>query len=357
MLHANRYFRDLLQLPAGDLNEGPSFLQHLSLAGRILVQTKLGPQLLVVGELHEIALDLVRLDGERVPVILNLTQGRDPDGAPGEIRLALFRAAAKRAYEAEVPKAREEAVAARVARRAAEQARGDFLANISHEIRTPLNGVIGVTAVLGSTGLDASQQAMVAMIEDSGRTLERLVSDLLDLSKIDAAQMTIEQHRFDLHDVLSAAVEPFRVQAQEKGLSLVARLAPDCRIQVEGDSVRLKQVVSNLLSNAVKFTETGSVEVRAVLHEAPHEGRCRLKLEVSDTGVGFDSETAAQLFQRFRQADNSITRRFGGSGLGLAISRDLLELMGGDISAESQPGRGSTFRVNLPLVRLGELVA
>ena len=139
--NANSYARDLLQLAPEALDAPPSFLRSLSVAGRIFVQTKLGPQLIVVGEVQEIALDLVRADGARVPAILNFAQRPGPEGAPGDIRIALFRAAAKRAYEAEVPKAREEALAARIAGRAAEQAKGDFLANISHEIRTPFNGV------------------------------------------------------------------------------------------------------------------------------------------------------------------------------------------------------------------------
>jgi signal transduction histidine kinase len=354
---ANRYFRALLDPGPEALPEAPRFLQFLSLAGRVLVQTKLGPQLIVLGELQEIALDLLRADGERVPVILNATQRRSPDGVPGEIRIAMFRAAAKRAYEAEVPKAREDALAAHVAKRAAEQVKGDFLANISHEIRTPLNGVIGVASVLAGTSMDASQRQMVAMIEDSGRTLERLVSDLLDLSKIDAAQMRIEPHPFDLHMTLVQALEPSRVQAQNKGLRFTMRLDDSTRGEFQGDSVRLKQVLANLASNAVKFTPAGSVEIAARIDRQLSSEVDRLEVEVRDTGVGFDGAVAAQLFQRFRQADNSTTRMFGGSGLGLAISRDLVELMGGSIDAESEPGRGSVFRLRLPVERSAELVA
>jgi len=354
---ANRYFRALLDLGPEALPEAPRFLQFLSLAGRVLVQTKLGPQLIVLGELQEIALDLLRADGERVPVILNATQRRSPDGVPGEIRIAMFRAAAKRAYEAEVPKAREDALAAHVAKRAAEQVKGDFLANISHEIRTPLNGVIGVASVLAGTSMDASQRQMVAMIEDSGRTLERLVSDLLDLSKIDAAQMRIEPHPFDLHMTLVQALEPSRVLAQNKGLRFTMRLDDSTRGEFQGDSVRLKQVLANLASNAVKFTPAGSVEIAARIDRQLSSEVDRLEVEVRDTGVGFDGAVAAQLFQRFRQADNSTTRMFGGSGLGLAISRDLVELMGGSIDAESEPGRGSMFRLRLPVERSAELVA
>jgi signal transduction histidine kinase len=205
--------------------------------------------------------------------------------------------------------------------------------------------------------MDASQREMVAMIEDSGRTLERLVSDLLDLSRIDAAQMRIEPHPFDLHLALVQALEPSRVLAQNKGLRFTTRLDDSTRGEFQGDSVRLKQVLANLASNAVKFTPAGSVEIAASIDRQLSSEVDRLEVEVRDTGVGFDAAVAAQLFQRFRQADNSTTRMFGGSGLGLAISRDLIELMGGSIDAESEPGEGSVFRLRLPLERSAELVA
>ena len=243
-----------------------------------------------------------------------------------------------------------EMAAAREAAEAANRAKSDFLANMSHEIRTPLNGVIGVAAALGKTELTADQREMVGLIERSGVTLERLVSDVLDFSKIEAGRLDIEQRVFDLRGELDGLLELFQLRAQEKGLSFPVEHGEAARGDFLGDSVRIKQVLGNLLSNAVKFTAAG--EVRVNIHvEDPPGTTSTLVLEVHDTGVGFDAAFAGQLFQRFSQADETITRRFGGTGLGLSITHALVELMGGEIEATSEPGRGSRFRIVLPLPR------
>ena len=239
--------------------------------------------------------------------------------------------------------------AARAAAEAANRAKSDFLANMSHEIRTPLNGVIGVAAALAGTGLDPGQREMVELISTSGNTLERLVSDILDLTKIEAGRIEIEARPFDLRAELEGVFELFRLRADEKGLAFPVDLGPDVRGEFVGDSVRLKQVVANLLSNAVKFTSRGEVAVAARLQQTGEAAPATLVLEVRDSGVGFDEAFAKRMFQRFSQADASITRQFGGTGLGLSISRTLVEMMGGTLTATSVPGRGSTFRMELPL--------
>jgi signal transduction histidine kinase/ActR/RegA family two-component response regulator len=242
--------------------------------------------------------------------------------------------------------------AARDAAEAANRAKGDFLANMSHEIRTPLNGVIGVVAALSRTELTPAQREMVSLIESSGVTLERLVSDVLDFSKIEAGHLEIEMRAVDLRAELDAVIEVFHIKADEKALGFPVTYGALARGQFLGDGVRIRQVLSNLLSNAVKFTSHGEVRVHIDLTDAAGAGQpCTLALEVSDTGTGFDAQFADQLFQRFSQADTTITRRFGGSGLGLSITQALVALMGGRISAQSQIGRGSCFRVELPLER------
>jgi two-component system, sensor histidine kinase len=245
-----------------------------------------------------------------------------------------------------------EMLAARAAAEAANQSKSEFLANMSHEIRTPLNGVIGLAAALGRTDLTPGQREMVGLIETSGVTLERLVSDVLDVSKIEAGRLEIETRAFDIRAETADLLEVYRRRAEDKGLNFDVEYGPHARGHFLGDSVRLKQVLGNLLSNAVKFTAEGGISLRVHIRDAAPAGDAtRLVLEVRDTGVGFDATFAGDLFQRFSQADGTITRRFGGSGLGLSITRSLVELMGGEIRAESEAGQGSTFRVDLPLVR------
>jgi PAS domain S-box-containing protein len=254
---------------------------------------------------------------------------------------------------------REEAEmeAAKVAAEAANRAKSDFLANMSHEIRTPLNGVIGVVAALGQTELTVAQREMVELIQSSGATLERLVSDILDVSKIEAGHLTIEERAFDLDAELGGLLDITRMRAEEKGLAFRVEHGADARGLFRGDGIRIRQVLGNLLSNALKFTAQGQIVARIEVADPVEAGEASwLTLEVADTGVGFDPDFAAVLFQRFSQADTTITRRFGGTGLGLSISKTLVEMMGGRIVAESEPGRGSLFRVTIPLTRTSSLV-
>ena len=246
-------------------------------------------------------------------------------------------------------------VEAKMAAEAASKAKSDFLANMSHEIRTPLNGVIGIVDALSRTELSSAQLEMVTLIRDSGVTLERLVSDILDVSKIEAGQFDIESRPFDLDEAILSCLEVARAKAEEQGVTFHVERGDTARGVFQGDSTRIRQVLGNLLSNAVKFTSKGSIVAR--IKVAGSAARTTmLTLEVEDTGVGFDSQHAARLFERFNQADATITRRFGGTGLGLSICRSLVEMMGGEISAVSEVGKGSRFTVALPLSRIESVV-
>lgn len=235
----------------------------------------------------------------------------------------------------------------RVARRRAEEAnrsKSEFLANMSHEIRTPLNGVVAMADALTRAPLEPREREMVEVIRSSGVTLERLLSDILDSAKIEAGQIALERSVFDLGDTVRGAAALYRPRAEEKGVALRVQIDPQADGAVEGDVVRLRQVLSNLISNALKFTETGTVTVTADLAEGG-----RVRFAVADTGCGFDDEQKSRIFKRFQQADGSITRRFGGTGLGLAISKELVNLMGGVLDCQARPGEGASFWFELPL--------
>jgi signal transduction histidine kinase/ActR/RegA family two-component response regulator len=244
---------------------------------------------------------------------------------------------------------------ARLARRRADEAaiaKTRFLANMSHEIRTPLNGVIGLADALSRTPLQPEQSEMLDMIQGSGRALNGILSDVLDLARADAGSLRLSPEPFDAGQAISAASFLFQSTAAAKGVGFEVVFDLRHPGAVVGDPLRVRQIISNLISNAVKFTDQGKVSVHASL--APGAGdptRGELVVSVSDTGPGFDDEVRARLFRRFEQADTSVARRFGGTGLGLSISQELAEMMGGAITCESAPGKGAVFilRVTLPL--------
>ncbi len=231
----------------------------------------------------------------------------------------------------------------------ANRAKSEFLANMSHEIRTPLNGVIGLTQALARTPLADDQREMLDLIQSSGHTLQTLLSDILDLARVESGRLEIADEPFDLARAVKDAAQLYSAPAADKGLQFFVEIDPAAEIWVRGDVVRLKQILTNLVSNAVKFTATGFVSMTANVG-ADRSGSPLMRFTVEDTGVGFDAVAKARLFTRFEQADGSITRRFGGTGLGLAISRQLVEMMGGDLDCESEPDGGSAFILTLPLV-------
>jgi signal transduction histidine kinase/ActR/RegA family two-component response regulator len=234
---------------------------------------------------------------------------------------------------------------ARIAAQQANRAKSKFLAGLSHEIRTPMNAILGLTDALWHGSLDDTARNQVGIIRRAGRALMALINDILDLSKIEAGRLELEQINFSLRELIQKTVEMMMVSVQEKGLAITCSVDADIP-EIIGDPYRLRQIFVNLISNSVKFTQQGEITISA--QKVGQEGRdIILQCDIADTGVGIPKDKLAAIFDSFTQADSSTTRKYGGTGLGLTIAQQLARMMGGDIKVKSELGQGSVFSVTI----------
>jgi signal transduction histidine kinase len=245
-------------------------------------------------------------------------------------------------------RSQEALLEAKEAAESATRAKSEFLANMSHEVRTPMTGILSMSTHLLETTLTSDQRECLSIIQSCGDSLLTIINDILDFSRIEAGRLSIEPASFELVVLVEELVSLVIGKAEEKGIELIVRCAPDVPCRLIGDVVRIRQVLMNLVANAIKFTHEGTVYVN--IEKLSGDGReVKLQFSVDDTGIGIPADKLGSVFDKFTQADGSITRRYGGTGLGLAISKQLVELMGGEIAVTSTPGAGSTFSFSVSL--------
>ena len=336
VLHANRHFLQLFGYTLEEV-QGQHFCMFCLDTPEVRAQDAAMWQTLLQGEHVSMECEARGQANRTLWVSTTFSPILDANGKPVRITQLLTDITANRSLSQELLKAKDKAEAAAAAR-------STFLANMSHEIRTPMNAIIGFSEALLDTPLQDTQQRYVDTVHRSARSLLRLLNDILDTAKLDKGAVSLEVEDFSVADLCNLVVGAQRIQAEKKGLQLLLDIHSEVPRYLQGDALRIQQIMTNLMGNALKFTERGHVRLEVGY------GQGTLHLRIQDTGVGIPADKLEHIFAPFAQADASTTRRFGGTGLGTTISRQLAQLMGGDIRIRSQVGQGTEFHVQLPLL-------
>ncbi|MEI6809767.1 MAG: ATP-binding protein [bacterium] len=289
------------------------------------------------GYMQSCEVRMLQADGAQFWVHLQATSAQG-----GESLVVFTDITVRKHAEAELLETNRQLAEAKKRAESANIAKSEFLANMSHELRTPMNGLLGMAQLLEMTNLTVEQQEFVDVIKLTGDRMVRLLGDILDLSKIEAHKIELEARDFDLQAETTGVINILSRHAKEKELELLTHIDPDVPLLLNGDAMRLRQIINNLVGNAIKFTDKGSVTLY-IKKDADDERQASLRFLVRDSGIGVAADKLEAIFDRFTQVDGSYTRRYGGVGLGLTISRQFAELMGGTVGVESVEGKGSTF--------------
>ncbi|WP_224241271.1 PAS domain-containing hybrid sensor histidine kinase/response regulator [Hyalangium gracile] len=346
IIKVNETFLEWTGYTREELLGGMRFLELLTIAGKIFHETHYAPLLRMQGFVREIQLDLVCKQGRALPSLVNSVQKKDAEGRVLLHRTTLFSITDRKNYERELLLARRKAEQAEQAARS----KTAFLSMVSHEIRTPMNAIVGLAGLLRQSTLSAEQQKYVSILQASSENLLGLLNNILDLSKIEAGKVALEERPFDVRQLLHGIFYGLTVKAEEKKLNVLVEVDEQVPAWLLGDPVKLSQVLTNLLANAIKFTERGTVTLAARVQESSSQS-VSIEFRVTDTGIGIPKHQQAEIFEEFTQASYDIHQQYGGTGLGLTICRQLLGLHGSTLSLESAPGEGSSFFFTLGLKR------
>ncbi|MDB5394935.1 MAG: multi-sensor hybrid histidine kinase [Rhodospirillales bacterium] len=342
IVYVNPAFEQLSGLSAGDLVKQPvSVLRNFQPSREVNAKIR---AIVARDHMESLEYQIYRPDGTAIWIEACFAIVQRFEG--GAYRVAFMMRDIRDRRQAQV-----ELIDTKEAAEAASVAKGEFLANMSHEIRTPMNGVLGMNGLLLDTVLDDDQRKYAEAVQESGEALLTVINDILDISKLEVGKVDIESIDFDLAEIVESAVTLLASKAHSKDIDLGIFIEPAAAGSFRGDPVRIRQILFNLIGNGIKFTEKGgvSVEVSVVRGNEDFNGTTLVRFDITDSGIGMPEDVRTRLFQKFTQADNSITRRYGGTGLGLAICKQLVGLMGGTVDVESRPGFGSRFWFELPL--------